>query len=92
MLLINLLVDNAWVYTRKRNPTATTMNKVYETLDRFQISRTFFLKTDQKDCALGGAFEESAATTSSTEKPTTEQDVEENTAEVKEVNFIIKQY
>lgn len=40
--------------TRSRNPHNAVMQRAYGVLDKYKISRTFFLKTDQKDCALGG--------------------------------------
>lgn len=44
--------QNAWVMTRDQNPTATTLQKAYAVLDKYKISRTFFVKTDQTDCQI----------------------------------------
>lgn len=44
--------ENAWVMTRERNPTATTLQKAYAVLDKYKIGRTFFVKTDQTDCQI----------------------------------------
>lgn len=49
--------------TRDRNPSVAVMQRAYGVLDKYKISRTFFLKTDQKDCARGGIYEQIAATT-----------------------------
>lgn len=44
--------ENAWVMTRDQNPSVTTLQKAYAVLDKFKIGRTFFVKTDQTDCAI----------------------------------------
>ncbi|XP_076303411.1 apolipoprotein D-like [Lasioglossum baleicum] len=43
--------QNAWVMTRERIAPGPTVQKAYSVLDKYKISRTFFVKTDQDDCA-----------------------------------------
>ncbi|XP_076228970.1 apolipoprotein D-like [Nomia melanderi] len=43
--------QNAWVMTRDRIAPGPTLQKAYSVLDKYKISRTFFVKTDQDDCA-----------------------------------------
>ncbi|XP_063357748.1 apolipoprotein D-like [Cydia amplana] len=42
--------QNAWVLTRDRLANMQIMQSAYGVLDRFKISRAFFLKTNQADC------------------------------------------
>ncbi|XP_049874015.1 apolipoprotein D-like isoform X2 [Pectinophora gossypiella] len=44
--------QNAWVLTRERLAPIATMQAAYGVLDRFKISRTFFVKTNQADCNI----------------------------------------
>lgn len=44
--------QNAWVMTRKRLATGEALQKAYAVLDKYKISKTFFVKTDQDDCAI----------------------------------------
>lgn len=41
--------------TRERLPSGNTMQKAYGVLDKFKISRTFFVKTDQEGCAIAAS-------------------------------------
>ncbi|CAK9811019.1 Apolipoprotein D [Anthophora plagiata] len=43
--------QNAWVMTRDRLAPGTVLQKAYGVLDKYKISKTFFVKTDQEDCA-----------------------------------------
>ncbi|XP_032529061.2 apolipoprotein D-like [Danaus plexippus] len=43
-------IQNAWVLTRERIPPLMVLQSAYSALERFRISRTFFVKTDQADC------------------------------------------
>ncbi|EFN80482.1 Apolipoprotein D [Harpegnathos saltator] len=43
--------QNAWVMTRQRIPPGEVLQKAYGVLDKYKISKTFFVKTDQADCA-----------------------------------------
>ncbi|XP_058449438.1 apolipoprotein D-like [Malaya genurostris] len=43
---------SAWLMTRERVPQAKTMFRAYEVLNKFGISRTFFVKTNQVDCII----------------------------------------
>lgn len=36
--------------TRERIPPGTVLQRAYGVLDKYQMSRTFFIKTDQKGC------------------------------------------
>lgn len=42
--------DSVWVLTRDRLPAGSVLQKAYGVLDKYRISRTFFVQTDQKDC------------------------------------------
>ncbi|KAL0268961.1 UNVERIFIED_CONTAM: hypothetical protein PYX00_010722 [Menopon gallinae] len=42
--------QNAWVMTRERLAPGTVLQQAYGILDKYKISRTFFVKTDQSDC------------------------------------------
>ncbi|GBP13264.1 Apolipoprotein D [Eumeta japonica] len=42
--------QNAWVLTRERLAPPSVMQSAYGVLDKFKLSRTFFLKTNQEDC------------------------------------------
>ncbi|KAL0851484.1 hypothetical protein ABMA28_007280 [Loxostege sticticalis] len=44
--------QSAWLLTRERLPPLMTMQKAYAVLDRFKISRAFFVKTNQADCTI----------------------------------------
>lgn len=41
--------------TRERLPSGNTMQKAYGVLDKFKISRTFFVKSDQEGCAIAAS-------------------------------------
>ncbi|XP_076663722.1 uncharacterized protein LOC143366491 [Andrena cerasifolii] len=43
--------QNAWIMTRARLAPGAIVQKAYAVLDKYKISRTFFVKTDQDDCA-----------------------------------------
>ncbi|XP_011307795.1 apolipoprotein D [Fopius arisanus] len=43
--------QNAWLMTRQRRPVGEILQKAYGVLDKYKISKTFFVKTDQNDCA-----------------------------------------
>ncbi|XP_046742734.1 DNA translocase FtsK 1-like [Diprion similis] len=44
--------QSAWVMTRNRNPSSATMQMAYGALDKHGLSRRFFVKTDQAECAF----------------------------------------
>lgn len=44
--------QNAWVLTRERLAPIAVMQAAYGVLDRYKISRTFFVKTPQADCSI----------------------------------------
>lgn len=54
-------VENAWILTREKLPQGSTFQKAYGVLDRYRLSRTFFIKIDQNSCEIAEA---EAATTS----------------------------
>lgn len=78
-------LENAWVMTRDRNPSVAVMQRAYGVLDKYKISRTFFLKTDQKDCARGGIYEQIAATSPTTEQPYPDEDDDDDLGEGKKI-------
>ncbi|CAH2233437.1 apolipoprotein D-like [Pararge aegeria] len=43
-------IQNAWILTRDRLAPPLVMQYAYSVLDRYHISRTFFVKTNQADC------------------------------------------
>ncbi|XP_023950161.2 apolipoprotein D [Bicyclus anynana] len=45
-------IQNAWILTRDRLAPPLVMQYAYSVLDRYRISRTFFVKTSQADCNL----------------------------------------
>ncbi|KYN19620.1 PREDICTED: apolipoprotein D-like [Trachymyrmex cornetzi] len=51
--------QNAWVMTRERVPSGKVLQKAYGVLDKYKISKTFFVKTDQAECAYLDSTEES---------------------------------
>lgn len=42
--------DTFWVMTRKRLESGPGMQRAYGVLDKFKVSRTFFIKTEQSAC------------------------------------------
>lgn len=42
--------ESAWVFTRERFAPGPVMQQAYGILDKYRISRTFFVKSEQKDC------------------------------------------
>ncbi|XP_026462096.1 apolipoprotein D-like [Ctenocephalides felis] len=42
--------QSCWVLTRERNPPSAVLQRAYGILDKYKISRTFFVKTNQQDC------------------------------------------
>ncbi|XP_064072919.1 apolipoprotein D-like [Vanessa tameamea] len=45
-------IQNAWILTRERLAPSLVMQSAYAVLDRYKISRTFFVKTNQADCSI----------------------------------------
>lgn len=41
--------------TRERLPSGVVLQQAYGVLDKFKISRTFFVKTDQEGCAIAAS-------------------------------------
>ncbi|KAJ9592178.1 hypothetical protein L9F63_001294 [Diploptera punctata] len=41
---------NAWILTRSRYPPLEIMEKAYSVVDKYGISRAYFIRTDQKNC------------------------------------------
>ncbi|KOB74934.1 32 kDa apolipoprotein [Operophtera brumata] len=44
--------QNTWLLSRDRLPSLSIMQGAYNVLDKFKISRTFFVKTNQADCTI----------------------------------------
>lgn len=44
--------ENAWVMTRERLAPGLILQRAYGVLDKFKISRAFFVKTNQEDCSI----------------------------------------
>ncbi|KAF3425102.1 hypothetical protein E2986_12816 [Frieseomelitta varia] len=65
--------QNAWVMTRERQAPGTVLQKAYAVLDKYQISKMFFVKTDQEDCAY---LEASAAQNDQTSEEAPQRDTE----------------
>lgn len=51
-LSCNNFPENTWLLTRDRLPSLSVMQNAYAVLDRYKISRTFFVKTNQADCTI----------------------------------------
>uniref|UniRef100_A0A8D8PMK5 Apolipoprotein D n=1 Tax=Cacopsylla melanoneura TaxID=428564 RepID=A0A8D8PMK5_9HEMI len=47
--------QNAWILTREKLPSGTSLQKAYGVLDKYKLSRYFFSKTDQNDCHIAEA-------------------------------------
>lgn len=62
--------QNAWVMTREQIPPGEVLQKAYGVLDKYKISKTFFVKTDHTDCAY--------LDSRLPEKPTTEKPARQN--------------
>lgn len=43
-------LESAWLFTRDREANGPVLQRAYGILDRFRISRTFFVKSDQGNC------------------------------------------
>ncbi|XP_011639852.1 apolipoprotein D-like [Pogonomyrmex barbatus] len=62
--------QNAWVMTRERIPSGKVLQQAYGVLDKYKISKTFFVKTDQSECAyLDAPPTEEPEKAEATEKP-----------------------
>ncbi|KAG8037738.1 hypothetical protein G9C98_005949 [Cotesia typhae] len=66
--------QNAWIMTRARIPPGDVLQQAYGVLDKYKISKTFFVKTDQEDCAY---LDSLAATEKPIATPQSEIPVEE---------------
>ncbi|XP_020283414.1 apolipoprotein D-like [Pseudomyrmex gracilis] len=44
--------QNAWIMTRQRIPPGEVLQKAYGVLDKYQIPKTFFVRTDQTECSF----------------------------------------
>ncbi|XP_043269755.1 uncharacterized protein [Venturia canescens] len=69
-----LSAQNAWVMTRARRPEGPVLQSAYGVLDKYKISRTFFIKTNQEDCS---SFDEGPPAPKPSESLTTEAPVVE---------------
>ncbi|XP_066601117.1 apolipoprotein D-like [Prorops nasuta] len=43
-------VRNAWILTRETKPPVSVLEKAYQAIDKNNISRAYFIRTDQKNC------------------------------------------
>ncbi|XP_015600998.1 apolipoprotein D [Cephus cinctus] len=43
-------IRNAWILTREPRPPVAVLEKAYQVIDRNNISRAYFIRTDQKNC------------------------------------------
>ena len=43
---------SAWLLSRTRVPPGPVLQRAYGVLDKYRISRTFFLKSDQENCVI----------------------------------------
>lgn len=41
---------NVWILTREPNPPIAVLEKAYQVIDKNNISRAYFIRTDQKNC------------------------------------------
>ncbi|EZA61279.1 Apolipoprotein D [Ooceraea biroi] len=65
--------QNAWVMTRERIPSGEVLQKAYGVLDKYKISKTFFVRTDQTDCAYLEAPPVEQPTTEKPKRSSTKQ-------------------
>ncbi|XP_043257764.1 apolipoprotein D-like [Colletes gigas] len=75
--------QNAWVMTRERLAPGTVVQKAYAVLDKYKISRTFFVKTDQDDCAHFDVLPLRPAETKPQEASVSEETEESTTGNVR---------
>lgn len=47
-------IESVWILARERIPDGNVLQAAYGILDKYKISRTFFVKTDQADCEIAG--------------------------------------
>ncbi|XP_020283416.1 apolipoprotein D-like isoform X2 [Pseudomyrmex gracilis] len=45
-----LNVRNVWILTREPNPPVEVLEKAYQVIDKNNISRAYFIRTNQKNC------------------------------------------
>ncbi|KAL6263698.1 hypothetical protein P5V15_003786 [Pogonomyrmex californicus] len=45
-----LNVRNVWILTREPKPPIAVLEKAYQVIDKNNISRAYFIRTDQKNC------------------------------------------
>ncbi|XP_055303086.1 uncharacterized protein LOC129568806 [Sitodiplosis mosellana] len=50
--------ESVWILTRERVPDGPVLQAAYGVLNKFNIARTFFVKTDQTNCETEGDVEE----------------------------------
>lgn len=50
----NSIAESVWVFARERIPDGPVLQTAYGILDKYKISRTFFVKTDQTNCETEG--------------------------------------
>lgn len=76
--------------TRDRLPVGPVLQRAYGVLDKYQISRTFFIKTDQNNCdAVPPAFEAYDPTEPSPPlNPVTENKKKSESNEIKEKSVV----
>ncbi|KAL2722666.1 apolipoprotein D-like [Vespula squamosa] len=70
--------QNAWVMTRERIAPGSILQKAYGVLDKYKISKAFFVKTNQEDCAY---LAPSTATEDNTAAAAAAQEAQETTEE-----------
>lgn len=51
-------LESVWILTRERLPPGQVLQTAYGILDKYRISRTFFVKTDQSNCETVADAEE----------------------------------
>ncbi|XP_076752505.1 apolipoprotein D-like [Xylocopa sonorina] len=44
---------NVWILAREPKPSVSILEKAYQVLDKNNISRAYFIRTDQKNCPVG---------------------------------------
>lgn len=49
-------VRNVWILTREPKPPVAVLEKAYQVIDRNNISRAYFIRTDQKNCPASGNY------------------------------------
>ncbi|KAL7286282.1 hypothetical protein TKK_0019458 [Trichogramma kaykai] len=80
--------QNAWIMTRQRIAAGEILQKAYGVLDKYKISKVFFVKTNQDDCAYLDSLQSEAAANKPITEPPKQYDDEYEEAQPLKKNAI----